>query len=651
MKPLSEVTRNLLKPCLVAPTDRLIVSLNSEGTKFTITLRSIDEHGVWGPASSEARYGKWLAALPERKTAHSQADSYEVGCTDYCVAILSATWKQKQIAFQDELTHLRWAEILLRIQVQDSVQDICSAFENGETVDVSDVKVSETLPLAYYQRVACKAASLVPGFALFMEQGTGKTGVAITRMCNLAEREYEKTGKPIQVLVVCPKNVRLNWENEIARFTTCGGYITVMRGRQTNRLDQMLDALRPPEGCKFTVIITSYETMINTFQFIQLINWDLVVLDESHFIKTPSAKRTKYCLKLRDKARNRMILTGTPVTNSPLDMYSQLEFLGPGYSGFSNFEGFKNHYGVFELTSAGYQKMIGLQNLPMMKERIARSSFIVRKEVALPDLPAKVYDCIEVEMTDEQEKAYSELEDTLMFEIEGMINSATSANEAVVAQNILVKLLRLAQVTSGFLGISAVLDEDGSVLAPARIIRLSENPKLDALVELLKDPEKPTTSKTIVWACFVPDIEAIQGALTAAGIKHVSYYGEMSDNARDAAVKAFNEDPTVKAFIGNPAAGGVGLNLLGYPPGREAEYDTNCDHEVYFSQSWSLTARAQSEDRAHRRGTRGPVRITDLQIPGTIDQEIRARVTAKREVALQLQDVRGILSELRASRK
>ena len=158
----------------------------------------------------------------------------------------------------------------------------------------------------------------------------------------------------------------------------------------------------------------------------------------------------------------------------------------------------------------------------------------------------------------------------------------------------------------------------------------------------LKDP----TQKTIIWACWVNDIEKIARSLEANGHRCVTYYGATNDKQREEAERAFNFDDDCKFFIGNPAAGGTGLNLLGYPPGHPELSECNADHVIYFSQDWSSLKPSQSEDRAHRRGTRGPVRVTDLCVPETIDETIRVRVLDKRRAALELTDVRELLREV-----
>jgi len=257
-------------------------------------------------------------------------------------------------------------------------------------------------------------------------------------------------------------------------------------------------------------------------------------------------------------------------------------------------------------------------------------------------LPEKVYDIREVEMTPNQAEVYNTLATQLLVELETYMDNAEQ--EQLAVNHVLTQLLRLAQITSGHVVIPATYTDDGDVDQPRKVLPFTPNPKIDALLEILS--EKGPNEKTLVWACWRPDIAAISAALSEASYGHVTYHGGTSDDARQAAEYAYNHDVSTRVFIGNPAAGGTGLNLLGYPPGEVNGHATNTTQVIYFSQNWSPTARSQSEDRAHRRGTRQHVQITDLCVPGTIDEEIRARVLAKRQTADQIADIRELLTTI-----
>jgi hypothetical protein len=468
---------------------------------------------------------------------------------------------------------------------------------------------------------------------------------AEAQAADLVENVKTDTSTPrmYRAIIVCPNNVRMNWASEFEKFKTCEGMVTVLRGGEIQRVKKLIDACRPNgKNCKFTAIICSYDTLAVSWKMLKMFEWDLAVLDESHYIKSPTTRRFKFACKVRDNARKRVILTGTPITNHVLDLYGQFEFLGKGASGFMSWKNFRSFYGVYTTTGEGHKKLVSCQNMPFIQERLARTSFMITKDEALPDLPEKVYDVEEVEMTTEQAKYYEQMRVNLAIEIENDLKRED--NKQLVATNILTKLLRLAQITSGFVTWDGEVSDEGEVIKEKEIERLPNNPKIEALIRLLA--EKPSNEKMLIWACWVSDIKAIQKALEEAGHRCVSYYGGVSEKEREENVYAFNHDPSVRVFIGNAAAGGVGLNLLGYPPGQPEASDSNANHVVYYSQNWSPTARSQSEDRCHRRGTRENIRVTDLCVPGTIDEEIRARVLDKRINAYKIQDVRDILASV-----
>jgi SNF2 family DNA or RNA helicase len=659
MKGYTAASQRLLKPVPLDSRDQIELSLDHESTKFHVKMYQVSVFdGTRCQASWQSH--RFAERIPERKQLSQTSYGFEwsFAATDITAVLISISWKPEQIHFFDEFTRLSYQYLIATYHASNFTAETAARYKEYKEVPglrvlrvnwmdmeieqftVTDLEMHEDFPLSPYQQVATHCALNNEGYALFMHAGTGKTPVAIATWCNEAIKPDRK--RAYRTLVVCPKNVRVNWVDEIEKFASIKGKVSVLRGGAINRIKILLDAMMCEPDEQFTTVIVSYETMRIMIEALKRIEWDLVVLDEGHFIKWPGTKRAKASMILREVGRRRLLLTGTPVANSPLDIYSQLEFLGKGWSGFISWGAFKEFYGVFDKHAQnGGDKLVALQNLPFMKERLASKSFIITKEEALPDLPDKVYDVIEVTMIPEQRKAYDQIRRDLILEIERDLENVEESKKSMVIQNSLVKLLRLAQITSGFVTWDAVLTEDGDVISPKEIEFFSPNAKIDALVEVLK--EKGPNDKTIIWACWIPDIKAICHRLNAEGISHVSYYGGTSDKAREDAIGRFNGDIATKVFVGNPAAGGVGVNLLGYPPGHPEEATTNANHVIYFSQDWSSIKRSQSEDRAHRRGTREPVRITDLCVAGTIDEEIRARVIKKRTIAFEILDVRNIL--------
>lgn len=643
MRPITDATKNLFRPLQIEDNDFLHLSLDDTQNRFIARTFSkivrYDGDLVESFASYSARF-RFFERFPERYSTNVYGQ-WLVPATDISVALIDALWPKNQLIFSGEEERTIFEYLRLTGKQKDALAERVANFRANGVVQAADsLHWSEEFPLAGYQQLGLQNSLGAEGYSLFMDKGTGKTAIVIARVCNeslLIDGMY-------RCLILCPKNVRMNWENEFVKFANVGGKVTVIRGNELERAKLLVDAMRKEDDCEYSVVVMSYDNLARTWSMFQMIEWDLAVLDESHYIKSPSTKRWKFAQKLRDRSKARMCLTGTPIANTPLDLYTQFEFLGKGWSGFSNWKAFRSFYGVFEDSGNGHERLVGCQNMPFLQERLARQSFVIRKEEALPDLPEKVYDVVEVEMSKKQREAYDSLATQLALEIENELDS--DRPKQLLVNNVLTKLLRLAQITSGFITWDAVVDEDGRTLSPKAIEPFSPNCKLDGLLELLEG--KGSNEKTIVWACWVHDILTIQKRLTEEGIGNVVYYGATSEKDREDAVWYFNNDPRVSVFVGNPVAGGTGLNLLGHPPGAsEEDFPCCCNHEIFYSQNWSMTARSQSEDRAHRRGTRQNIRITDLCVPETIDEEIRMRVMDKHDTALRVSDIREMLNKLK----
>jgi len=321
-------------------------------------------------------------------------------------------------------------------------------------------------------------------------------------------------------------------------------------------------------------------------------------------------------------------------------------------SGFSTRDNFRKFHGQFKSNNSQaspVQKLVGLKGIPMIQERLARMAFLIRKDEALPNLPAKVYDIEEVEMTALQKEYYEKMAEMIAIELE----SELADPKVMTVNHILTRLLRLAQITSGHVKWDGDIDEATGEPISGKVEQIpGGNPKADAIVKMLQDEGRDPNEKTIIWCTFIEDMRVVSETLTAAGISHIGYHPTLQSNVRErspeAAADRFNKDASIQVFIGNPQSGGTGLNIVGYDytvPEKE-QGDTYTGHEIFMSCNWSAVQRSQAEDRAHRRGTKKSVRITDLMVLGTIDEEIRARVLSKRQSAMEIQDVRDILTKV-----
>lgn len=645
MRALSDATAGMLKPVPLSHHDRLEIDIDKELKKFTVRIAA-----TFGHFPSTTARSMWLQRVPERKQLADLPNTWQLAATDYTAEIIRALWPDDQIVWKDDRARQVFDYLLLSTTQQDILSEVYARFKESGALpdDIGDMLIHPEVPLNAYQQCALYMAMRSEGFGYFMEQGTGKTPLVVTEICNLAARTTWEN--PVRALIVPPKNVRVNWVHEFERFSMVPGQIEVIKGGEMRRVTDFIRLMVPDESCKFKVAVMSYESMVRSLDNIQHVmnevlfidRLNLVALDESHFIKWPMTKRCKAAFRLRDMAERRRVLTGTPVCNTPLDLYSQFEFMGEGWSGFRSWENFREFYGVFKETEgSGHQKLVGVQNLPFMKERLARTSFIISLKEALPELPERVFDTDEVEMTARQAEVYEQVASELLVEIENELDETD--NKSMTISNILTKLLRLAQICSGYVVWDAVVDPHSmEELCGKSIEWFAQDPKLERLIEILE--EKQPHEKTLVWSCFVPCIGRISERLKLEGIDHVTYYGGTSDEDRVEAERRFNCDRDCRVFVGNPGAGGVGLNLLGYPPHAGEGYETNADHAIYYVQDWSYTKRAQSGARNHRKGTRVRVRETDLVVPETIDEEIRIRVLKKKKVAMEISDIREILS-------
>jgi len=676
MRALTDATAGLLAPIKLAPYDRLYLSLENDGRWFRAKVRA--ENGSTGfknYPSPNARTG-WQQRIQENKHIVSESDTWLLAATDYTAEVLRAVWR-------DQLVPTPEAEVKLQIltsvtTMQDGVSEgfaffkavmsqcvaeYKSALKANLSVEALDSLRAELirrqfdalpaeahaleqhpdLPLDPHQLAALWLSLKSVGYNLLMEQGTGKTAVTVARVMNEIDKVRERKGRMYRGVIVVPRAVRLNWCKEFARFCTRPGKVVPIRGGYAERARALIETVKDEPEAEFAIAVMSWESLKGSWDFLECIEWDLGVLDEAHYAKTPTSSRSQYTRKLRDICDRRMALTGTPVSNTSLDLYALFEFLHEGGSGFQSWKAFKDFYGVFEETGDGFNKLVGIQNLAFMKERLTRTAFIVSLDEALPWLPEKTFDTLEAEMGAEQKKVYEAIATELAYSVEDQLDK--SDNKAMTIQNILTQLLRLAQVCSGYVSWDKVVDEaTGEVTRPAHIEYFKENPKLDTLVEELKS--KGPNDKTIVWSCFVPCITQISERLTAEGIEHVVYYGSTSEDARTEAERAFNEDPSCKVFVGNQAAGGTGLNLLGYPPHGGEGYTTDSCHTIYYVCDWSYIKRSQSSARNHRRGTRRPVRETDLVVPESVDEDIRVRVMEKKLMAMEVSDVRSIVADI-----
>lgn len=448
-------------------------------------------------------------------------------------------------------------------------------------------------------------------YALFMEMGTGKSKVTIDTSGMLYE-----AGKISGLLVIAPKGVYRNWVSEIETHlpSRIKRRVVAWSPERTKAKARELESLVLGAG-ELSVLLLNVEALstergLDAARGFLCWHRALAVVDESTAVKNPSAKRTKALLSLADLAIYRRILTGSPVTQSPLDLYSQCAFLDTEHLGFRSFYAFRNRYAEMvtkrlrmwdpkkrEKIERQFKEVKGYRHIEELSGKLDTFSFRALKDECL-DLPAKIYQRREVDLTGEQRTAYAQMEGTARAALEGGQASAPQA---------ITQVLRLHQIACGFLK----LDDGGEV-------PLHSN-RLTSLLELLEEVD----GKAIIWATYRRSIAEIADALRQAygGASLAIYYGDTSADERVVAVERFQEDPGCRWFVGNPQTGGYGLTL------------TAASTVIYFANSYRLEQRLQSEDRAHRIGQYESVTYVDLVAPGTVDEKITAALREKKTVA------------------
>jgi len=443
--------------------------------------------------------------------------------------------------------------------------------------------------------------------ALFADMGTGKSFMLINNMCMLYDNGHINAA-----LIIAPKGVYRNWaELELPKHIP--DHVTwsvALWNPQPSKVQKVaLDRIFDIDD-KLHILVMNVEAFSSEkgkkfAERFLLGHTTLMAVDESTTIKSPTAQRTKNIYKLGRLANYRRILTGSPVTKSPLDLYTQCAFLNLDLLGFASYYAFQSRYAVMVRRNMGtrdFSQIVGYRRLDELNEKLQPFAFRVTKEECI-DLPPKVYVRREVPLTEEQGKAYEEMKKMALTLLDnGSLTTTTTA---------LTQILRLHQICCGHLR-----TDDGEV-------HTLKNNRIDALMECIEE----TSGKAIIWASYTHDILAIYQALSKAygGGSAATYYGATDSEERQKIVTKFQDpDSDLRFFIGQPKTGGYGLTL------------TAASTMVYYSNSYDLEIRLQSEDRAHRIGQTKSVTYIDLISPKTIDEKIVEALRGKIDIATQV---------------
>jgi SNF2 family DNA or RNA helicase len=440
-------------------------------------------------------------------------------------------------------------------------------------------------------------------FAYFMEMGTGKSKVLIDNICMLFN-----AGKINGALIIAPKGVYKNWfDSEIPNHMP--DYIEKKIGLW--RTDPNAKDLKPlfSTGAELHILIMNVEAFSSkkgvdfAKKFLSCHN-TIIGIDESTTIKNPQAKRTRAIVELGTKSKYRRILTGSPVTKSPLDLFAQCYFLHPYLLGHESYYTFKVRYAVtkqINVSGRTIQIVVGYRNLGELSEKLKPFSYRVLKDDCL-DLPKKTYTKRIIELTDEQKKVYKTMKQQAIAFLNGkMITTAT----------VITQMMRLHQITCGHFK-----SDDGT-------IQTIKNNRIDQLMEVLEEME----GKAVIWAHYRYDIKNIVETVSKKYGENsvVTYYGDTSTDDRQKAIKKIQDPKSpVRFIVGTPQTGGYGITLTG------------ASTMIYYSNGYDLEKRQQSEARIDRIGQEKPMTYIDIIAEGTVDDKIVQSLRKKVNIATEI---------------
>lgn len=433
--------------------------------------------------------------------------------------------------------------------------------------------------------------------ALLADMGTGKSMMTIAITGTL---EADKGIK--RMLVVCPKSIVGVWEEEFRKFADYKYALTVLDGTMEKKKATFVYM----QGSALQIIVVNYESCWRLETEIAKWKPDIIVCDESSKIKTPSTSQSKALHRLGKQSRYNMILTGTPITGSPLDIFSQYKFLDESIFG-GSFYLFRNRYAVM----GGYQNrmVIGYRHMDELVSKVHDIAYRIKIEDAV-ELPPFIDQTRTITLEPKAQSIYRALEQDCYAEL---------SNCEVTARNVLTQLLRLAQCTGGFI--------KGDITAEATQVSGAKLDALEDIVDTCLEEEK----KVVVFARFVPEIEAIAAMLKRKKIGYSLIYGATTDRAEQ--VKQFQEDPNIKVFIGQLQTTGMGLTL------------TASSVAVFYSLDFSYANYEQSRARIHRIGQKQKCLYIHLVCKGTVDEKVLNALKHKGDIAkIMVDDWRTLLN-------
>ena len=443
-------------------------------------------------------------------------------------------------------------------------------------------------------------------FAYFMEMGTGKSKVLLDNVAMLFDK-----GKINSVLIVAPKGVYKNWhDSEIPEHLVehINKNVVLWKSLITKEQKIKLNSLFNNDFTKLQFLIMNVEALSTkkgldfARQFLN-VKRALFAVDESTTIKNPSAKRTKNILGLSKLSKYRRILTGSPVTKSPLDLYTQCFFLDPFLLDHNSYYSFRTRYALMRTANfngRSVQVVVGYHNLGELSKKLEPFSYRVLKDDCL-DLPPKTFMKRVIQLTPEQKRVYQQMKTSALAILNGKM---------VTTMNVITQMMRLQQITCGHFKA-----DDGS----------TQNIKNNRIIELM-DVLEEVEGKAIIWAHWRHDIDTIVESIEEQYPGSVvTYYGDTSTEDRQKAIKKIQDpESKVRFLVGTPQTGGYGITLTG------------ASTMIYYSNGYDLEKRQQSEARIDRIGQKKPMTYIDIIAEDTIDEKIVKSLRKKVNIATEV---------------
>lgn len=434
------------------------------------------------------------------------------------------------------------------------------------------------------------------GLLLFL--GSGKTRIAI----DVARYRFQFQ-KAKKALIVCPVSVLYHWQEEIENYSEYDS--VVLYGTKEERLEKL------KEDKKFYII--NYEALrIFLPELIQL-KPDIVIADESaRYIKNAKTKRTIALTKIADRAKFKQIITATPIPNFPMEVWPQFRMLDGGETFSTNFFRFRNCFFRQERYSGWSKWILKKEKAGLFGRMIYSACIRVKREEAKKDKILSEYKKLEIPLKGELKNTYNKVKEQTISDIE-----TAQSMETLTVENILTRLLRLQQITSGF-----IKNKEGKEK------KLKHTPKLDALLDNVESILEAEES-VIIWCRFIFSITMIADELSKRNISYTTMYGKDTGKKKYNKWRSFQKSKTINVFIGQIESGGVGIQLFKTSKQKDVKYQ----HMIFYENVWSLDTREQATGRIERTGQTAICRFMDLIVKDSIDERITKAIKQKKEVA------------------